>query len=200
MNVSNSNRHQYRVILSGLLLTAGAAAGGAEPPAVGETEPLRLEARDLPGVNLERRTLAPDSGIRQRLALGLGEERVADNARLQVSYLDSAGFGSRSLIDQMEAAARSPTKDFFDPWADPSEPDGSGGVAGQQGQTTAFCKPFQGPGNVVTHGNVTWTWTWMPLSDTNGDGRRTSSDACPCQWELSTVTVQLHVSAGPLEC
>lgn len=187
-------------ITAALCLASGTAASSARQAAGSEGKQPQLVVKDLPGVNVERRTLAPDSDIRQRLERGLGPGRVADGARLQVSYLEATGFGSRSLIDQMESAASDRAKDFFDPWAEPSEPDGPGGVPGQQGQTTAFCKPFQGPGNIVTHGNVTWTWTWMPTSDTHGDGRRISSDACQCQWELSTVDVQLHVEGGPLEC
>jgi hypothetical protein len=186
--------------IAALLLVTSTAAMSMTPGAGADGKQPALEAKDIPGVNLERRTLAADSNIRERLERSLGHGRVAENLRLQVSYIDEAGFGNRSLIDQMEDAAGTQAKDFFDPWADPTLPDGPGGVPGQQGQTTAFCKPFQGPGNIVTSGNVTWTWTWMPTSDTNGDGRRTTSDSCPCEWQLNTVSVEHQVESGPLEC
>ena len=181
-----------------LMVAFSVAALGGDAGRSDESNEARSSGDDAPGVNVERRVLAADSNIRHVLESRLGRGRVPEGARFTVSYLDSAGFGKRSVIDQLEDAASSPSKDVFDPWADPNVRDGPGGPPGQEGVTTAFCKPFQGPGNIVVNGNV--TWTWMPTGDTYGDGRRNSSDACPCQWELTGVDVEHQVEGLPLEC
>lgn len=200
MKFRNAKSSVKFLSMVGLWLTFCAVAVGGDAGRGDKSQASRNSGDDAPGVNVERRVLAADSNIRQLLESRLGRGRVAEGARFKVSYLDSAGFGKRSVIDQLEASASAQSKDFFDPWADPNVPDGPGGPPGQEGITTAYCKPFQGPGNIVVNGNVTWTWAWMPTGDTNGDGRRNTSDSCPCQWELTSVDVEHHVEGLPLEC
>jgi hypothetical protein len=44
-----------------------------------------------------------------------------------------------------------------------------------------------------TNATVTWRWTYTPNSDTNGNGRISNKDSCPCSWTLDQTLIMYTV-------
>ena len=147
---------------------------------------------------VETRTLKKGSAIRAALEARFGASRIAENLSVTVVGTLQGIPADGSIIDFKETEAMA--KDGIDPETDGPEPNGPGGYPGQDSTTHANCVGITRPGGGFQSANVVWSWTWTPTTDTNGDGRITGSDNCPCQWVLQGYTVELVVESGPLEC
>jgi hypothetical protein len=175
---------QTAAVLAAVVLSVGAA----------DAQPVLT-----PGEGVEVRTLKQGSALRAAMEKSLVNGRISESFTITVVTSGLDLDPNASVIDMLEKASRN--KDLITDPNNPQEPTGPGGHPMARDTVQVNCATVRNPsGPGYTNATISWHWEYKPNADTNGDGRITNKDSCPCTWSLVQTVIMYTVESEPLMC